>query len=317
MSEPDELYTARHLFYVQNYASCINDIESLPRMKRKTEIEKQLLLYKCQIGLGKSDEVVKELQEKISKGNELCKDISIQSILYLASFEMSLKENTGQQKLNEVKEMIESKLLESDFNECDTFLFVAATVYAKLELSKEALKLLGNIDSPSFEHMALSASIYLSINRLDQAKQVADVMIERDEDHTLSQLVNSWVGIQSNKQSLAKEAAYVYQDMIMKFGATTLLLNGAACANLVQGNYEDAFDSINQALEMAKEAKTAIDSDTLINTIMCFIHLDKPQEEMMEYMSLLMKTYPNHPYVSKIRGIEQAFAAHQQTNSGI
>lgn len=315
MSEPDELYTARDLFYVANFDACITEIRSLPRMKGKTEIEKQGLLYKCQIGLGKEDEVVKELQQKSSIGDEISKDASIQSILYLASFEMYLKQNATQ-KLEGVKEMIESKLLESEYNSCATFLFVAATIYSKLGLTKEALKLLGNIDSPSFEHMGLSASMYLSINRLDQAKQIADVMIERDEDNTLSQLVNSWVSIQTNNENLAKEAAYVYQDMIMKFGATTLLLNGAACAYLVQGNYEDALDSINQALEIAKETNPAIDSDTLINAIMCFIHLGKPQEEIMEYLALLTKNYPNHPYVSKIKGIEEAFAEEQQTNPG-
>ena len=320
MNEPDELYTARHLFYAESYESCLTELNHLPRMQNKSiEIEKAILQCKCQIGLGKSEEVMKDIQEKRSRGdNEVYKDASMESLLYLAMFEMYSKQNNAnsEEQINKLKETIEDKVLESEFNNCDTFLFVAATIYSKLDLSKDALKLLGNIENPTFEHMALSASIYLSINRFDQAKQIADVMMDRDEDHTLSQLANAWVGIQSNDKDSAKEAAYIYQDMIMKFGPTTLLLNGAACANLVEGKYEDAFDSINQALEMAKETGAVISADTLINAIMCFIHLDKPPEDIMKYISLLMATYPNHPYVSKIRGIEEAFLTQEQAGSG-
>jgi coatomer subunit epsilon len=46
----------------------------------------------------------------------------------------------------------------------------------------------------------------------------------------------------------AQDAAYVYEELIDKFGGSPLLLNGLAIAKMHQGQYAEAESSLQQAL---------------------------------------------------------------------
>ena len=52
----------------------------------------------------------------------------------------------------------------------------------------------------------------------------------------------------------AQDAAYVYEELIDKFGGSPLLLNGLAIAKMHQGQYAEAETSLQQALTKVKFA---------------------------------------------------------------
>ena len=69
------------------------------------------------------------------------------------------------------------------------------------------------------------------------------------------------------------EASIIFQEMIDKHGATALLLNGKAAAELCAGRIEQAEVSLNESTE-----KDSNNADNLINMIVFSQFNGKPQE---------------------------------------
>jgi coatomer protein complex subunit epsilon len=70
-----------------------------------------------------------------------------------------------------------------------------------------------------------------------------------------------------------QDAYYIYQELIDKFGATPLLLNGQASSFLQQGKVEEAEAALSEALE-----KDPGDADALVNSVVLAQMTGKPQE---------------------------------------
>ena len=79
-----------------------------------------------------------------------------------------------------------------------------------------------------------------------------------------------------------QEAYYIYQEMIDKLGATSVLLNGQAVTFLAQGKYSEAEAALNEAME-----KDPNNADTLVNMIVLSQHQGKAPE-VREYSMVLI-----------------------------
>ncbi len=71
----------------------------------------------------------------------------------------------------------------------------------------------------------------------------------------------------------ANQASYIFEELIEKYGATSLLLNGQAICKMGCGQFVEAEPLLLQALE-----KSPNDKNTLISLTVCSRHLNKPVE---------------------------------------
>merc|ERR1719450_821937 len=178
-------------------------------------------------------------------------------------------------------------------------LVVAATIYLGSDQPESALRVLHPSDH--LECVALRLQALLSIHRPDLAKKELKMMQEKDEDATVTQLAQAWTNMALGGDKI-QEAYYIYQEMIDKVGATSMLLNGQAVTFLAQGKYSEAESALNEAME-----KDPNNVDTLVNMIVLSQHQGKAPEVSNRYLSQLKDMDPNHSFVLKLNSKEQDF----------
>ena len=109
--------------------------------------------------------------------------------------------------------------------------------WSREDLQKEAFTALKK--QSTMEQTALWAQMCLQINRCDLAEQSFKKLEAIDEDATLTQLVGAWINLHKGGDN-TKEAAYTYEELIDKFGASQTLLNGLASALMHMGRFDEA-----------------------------------------------------------------------------
>lgn len=142
-----------------------------------------------------------------------------------------------------------------------TLQIVAATLFAHIDI-KESLRILKK--GSNMEQHAMLVQLYLRMDRPDLAQAQLKTMKAADEDHTLTQLATAWVAISTVSYYLsymmtrcllsivqpgkAQDAAYIYDELIDKYSATAMLLNGLAAAKMQLNQFEEAETSLQEAL---------------------------------------------------------------------
>lgn len=97
-------------------------------------------------------------------------------------------------------------------------------------------------------------------------------MQEIDEDATITQLALAWVNMAIGKDKL-KDAFYIYQELIDKYGATPSLLVSQSACLIQQQKYEDAEKVLLEA-----QQRDANNPEVVVNLILVSQFLGKPFE---------------------------------------
>ncbi|KAF7285277.1 hypothetical protein GWI33_011406 [Rhynchophorus ferrugineus] len=266
--EIDELFDVKIHFYIGNYQQCINEAAKIKKPS-STEIAIQLVL----------DEITASCPPEI------------QPLKLLAEY------LHGKSNRNVLLEQLNQKIDTTAQNE--TLVLVAATIFINEGNFDVAYRYLHT--SESLESMALIVDILLKLDRIDLALKKLKEMQEKDDDAILTQLAQAWVHSSMGGDKL-QDAYYIYQELVDKYGSTSLLLNGQAVTFIGQGKYEEAEAALQEAL--TKDSKNA---DTLINLIALQRHLEKGPEFANRYLSQLKDAHPEHPFIKDLKQKESDF----------
>jgi len=281
----DELFDIKNAFYTGNYQTCINEAQKLKISDPELSLDRDVFMYRSYLALKKFRVVLEEVGPS---SKPLLKPLAM-----LATFMSS----PGKREaiVSEVDNIMAGNVDVTNYVQ----LIVAATVYLGVDQPESALRVLHPSDN--LECSALKIQALLAIHRPDLAKKELKVMQEKDEDATITQLSQAWTNMALGGDKI-QEAYYIYQEMIDKLGATSMLLNGQAVTFLAQGKYSEAESALNEAME-----KDPNNADTLVNMIVLSQHQGKAPEVSNRYLSQLKDMDPNHSFVMKLNKKEEDF----------
>jgi len=281
----DELFDIKNAFYTGNYQTCINEAQKLKISDPELSLDRDVFMYRSYLALKKFRVVLEEVGPS---SKPLLKPLAM-----LATFMSS----PGKREaiVSEVDSIMAGNVDVTNYVQ----LIVAATVYLGVDQPESALRVLHPSDN--LECSALKIQALLAIHRPDLAKKELKVMQEKDEDATITQLSQAWTNMALGGDKI-QEAYYIYQEMIDKLGATSMLLNGQAVTFLAQGKYSEAESALNEAME-----KDPNNADTLVNMIVLSQHQGKAPEVSNRYLSQLKDMDPNHSFVMKLNKKEEDF----------
>jgi len=281
----DELFDIKNAFYTGNYQTCINEAQKLKISDPELSLDRDVFMYRSYLALKKFRVVLEEVGPS---SKPLLKPLAM-----LATF----MANPGKREaiVSEVDNIMAGNVDVTNYVQ----LIVAATVYLGVDQPESALRVLHPSDN--LECSALKIQALLAIHRPDLAKKELKVMQEKDEDATITQLSQAWTNMALGGDKI-QEAYYIYQEMIDKLGATSMLLNGQAVTFLAQGKYSEAESALNEAME-----KDPNNADTLVNMIVLSQHQGKAPEVSNRYLSQLKDMDPNHSFVMKLNKKEEDF----------
>lgn len=296
--EPDDLYTLRNFFWLGHYQLAINEANRLNRLPNALAIEKDEFVYRCYLALGQYNILQSEIKDSEST------PIGLRCVKLLGQYVVA--NNTSNEASAAEREGLMSTLREMGANSAvashRTYLLVAATMHLYEGGTKEALRYIDS--SASIEHKVLCIQIFLRMNRLDLAHAKLKQLKTTDgaEEHTLTRLATCWVTITEGDKARMKEASYIYEELMDKYTASCVLLNGQAVAEMQQGNWAKAEELLNDSL-----SKTPSDPDSLANLVVVQQHLQRPVELVNRTLSQLALRAPNHPLVTTLNTFDGAF----------
>jgi len=287
----DELFEVRSAFYLGNFQQCINEAQKLKTKTDETKIQRDVFLYRAYVAQKKYgvplDEISAAAAPPALKGVRIFAD-------YL---------NSNDNRRLKLVEDLEKTLNKGTEATDNTFILMSANIYMLETNFDAALRLLHNAEGDDLECMAATVQGLLKIDRIDLAHKEVQRMQSADEDAIITQLALAWVNMAQGKEKL-QEAFYIFQELIDKYGSTTLLLNCQASCLIMQQKYEQAEQLMHEAME-----KDSNNPETLVNLIVLTQHLGKPVEQCNRYISQLRDGFPNHPwtkeYVQKERDFDR------------
>jgi len=281
----DELFDVRNAYFTGNFQTCINEAQKLKLSDPAMSLERDVFIYRAYLALRKFRVVLDEIKPS---SPEL-----VQPVKMLASF------LANPDKRDDFVADLDNKMAGNVDVSNYVLLVVAATIYLHVGQPESALRVLHPSDH--LECAALKVQALLSMHRADLARKELKVMMEKDEDATLTQLAQAWTNLALGGEKI-QEAYYIYQDMIDKLGSTALLLNGQATSFIAQGKYAEAEGALQDALE-----KDPNNPETLVNLIVLAHHTGKQPEVSNRYLSTLKDMDVKHPFVVALNQKEADF----------
>ncbi|CAM9481232.1 unnamed protein product [Chrysoparadoxa australica] len=286
MDHPDDLFTLRNYFYVGLYQEAIAEGSGLGGIPEHAAIEKDELIYRSYIAMGQASKVTEAVKDDAPA--------SLQAVKLLAVY-------TAQPENRDMVMLTMGDYLSDPVSANNTTLqLIAAIIYCLEDNVKEAIKLIHN--GVTMEQISFLAQIYLRMDRVDLALAQLQILQQADDDATLTQLVGAWVHMAKGGKKV-REAAYIYDELIDKYAASPMLLNGMAVARMHLGEWGDAEAALQEAF-----TKAPTDADTLINLIACCQHTNKPDATIERHIAQLKASHPAHPYIADVTNVESAFS---------
>lgn len=287
-TDPDEIYMVRSHFWCGNYQLAINEGAKCHPGADALRIERDAYVYRSYVALGNLATVLDEITDDAP--------VALRAVRLLATF---LGEDPGEgggraQALATLKEWLNDPEQGGD----PTLQLVGGQMFLAAGDTTEALRAVRF--GSTVEMVGFAAQVYLRMNRLDLADKAVTRMASMDDDSTLSQLAAAWAHL-AHGGARCQEAAYVFQELVDKFGASALLQNGLACAYLHMGRFEEADKLLVDASTKGASA------DTLVNQVCCAQHLQKPAEVTARYVKQLQRAAPDHPWVEQYNLVDAAF----------
>lgn len=286
---PDELFTVKNHFYLGNYQRAVHEGNSFKAGSEELQAACDTYVLRSYVAMGKYETVLEEIAATDDA------PIGVQAVGLHAKY--MLQPSKGESILQQLSEHLTDVATAND----KTLRLTASILHLAASDYKSALRALGR--PTDLEQMALLVQIYLQMNLLERAFKQLQAMQKIDDDSTLTQLALGWVNLAMGG-SKYQEAAYVFQELIDKYGATVRLLNGLAVAAMHLGNYSEARESLVDAL-----SKDNNDADTLVNMCACLQFLNKTIQPnpMMRYVRDLRKARPSHPWLKQFDAMNTAF----------
>lgn len=284
-NDVDELIDLKNAFYTGNFAQCIKEAQKLRPADPEVAYEKDVLMYRAYLAQNKFGVI----RDEIHSGSPAV----IQPLRKLADY----LQNTGGR--DALVAELEAEMSGNVDVTNTTLLLVAATIFFQEGNYEAALRVVHPSDH--LECIALRLQTLLRMDRVDLARKELKTMQDKDDDATLTQLAQAWVNLQMGGDKI-QDAYYIYQEMIDKFGSTSLLLNGQASSFIQQGKFEEAEASLQEALE-----KDSSNPDTLINMIVLSQQTGKAPEVCNRYLTQLKEDNPNHAFVKAHEQKEKDF----------
>jgi len=270
MSDPDELYTLRALFWLGHYQMALDEAKSIMRRPMSADLksEREEIVARCHIAT--------KDYEKVISG-----DTSTAGLKALAlQAEFATLAATGGSTQSVVQQL--QSLLGDGVS--PRVQVTAAHVFLQAEMKKEALQCVHQ--GLTMEQTCLCVQIYILLDRLDLAQKTLQLLRKTDEDSILTQLASVQVALATGS-SMAGEAVHTLNQISEQYGPSPMLLNLMACAQMQGGNYADA----ERKLAQAREEFGADDADTLVNLIVASQYQHKP---VGDHVAALKQQYPAH-----------------------
>ncbi|KAJ0399564.1 hypothetical protein ATCC90586_009761 [Pythium insidiosum] len=285
MAEPDELFTLKNQLWVGNYQNALSEGNMLQHVRDALRHERDVYLLRAQLGLGQHAQVLQSIPDG---GNT---PIALSAVKLLATYL-----HHGDREMIELT--LKEWLADPRSAENPHLLLVAGMIFSREGKLSDALSVLtkGN----TLEHMLYIVQLYLQMDRADLAAKQVQEMRRIEEDSTLTQLAQAWV-LTLKGGDKADEATLHFQELMDRFGATPLLLNGAAAAFMAMRNYVEAERLLLEALQ-----KDQRNEDTLVNLVAVSAHLHKPYEQ---YAVQLQQVAPANAWLAHFIKIDHEFAA--------
>jgi len=276
----EELVEIKTNFFVGNYQSVINDGDGSPNA------EKRLYAFRSQIALHNYSYVLDEVDNSSPVELQVAKLLA----LYLSGEDV----NKAKSGLADFLKKPTPSDLAAQF-----LLIAAATLHFQEGDLDEALRCAAK--STWLEGKAIMTQIYLQMNRFDLAEKESKLMQQIDDDSVLTQLSQAWV-LASLGQDRANQASYIFEELIEKYGATSLLLNGQAACKMACNQFAEAEPLLLQALE-----KSPNDRNTILILAVCARYLNKPADGITRKIKQARSLPGQHPWLSEHDHHEQLF----------
>lgn len=285
----DSVRTLRNNFYLGHFGKVMDEVKEFG-----DETPAQLSFYYRAALEVKPNEITKINDRSPT---------ALQAIKLLGTYRTAA-DDTKELVFETLNEWLSDEILGKD----ETLSIIAAQIFFEEKNYKEALKLVANANE-NLEKFALAVQIYLKMDRVDLAAKACAAMADVDDDDALTQLCQSWLyTVQGGNKT--REASFLLQELIEKFGASTSLLAASAVVQLHLANFAEANQFLKMAKTCAAENKERLAADVLINYIVA-LHLTKRAPEIIEKLTgELSESYPKHTYLENQNAMSAMFDAH-------
>jgi coatomer protein complex subunit epsilon len=277
-AEIDLLFEVKNSFYLGAFQQCINEAQNAKVKTPEESLLKDTYLYRSYIALNKPSIPFGEISSSLSPTTD-----ALGSVRRFADY----MANANNRK--KITDQVQSELENGSFGSShDVCLLMNSFVLLQEANVDDALRILSKGDS--LECQAAMIQCLLKIHRVDLAIKELKKMQEIDEDSTITQLALAWVNMAAGKEKL-RDAFYIYQEMIDKYGATASLLVSQASCLIQQQKYEDAEKLLQDA-----QQRDVNNPEVLIGLVVVSQFLGKALEVTNRYINQLKQEYPHHTW---------------------